>query len=1655
VPQAIFIQLATACNAKCINCPYIFTYGEKGTHKKGVMDDNVWIKIVHDLKAMNFTGQVGFYLHHEPLLVNSLFDKVEDINSNTKAFVVISTNGFLLTKEKRKALISSKPRVVHININSGDKAEYELMTGLVFDITIENTKSFIEEAKGKIHIEINCPVLPGVDTDLLKNLFPDVQVNTDYMATSRGGTLTWVYCKSYLNRFNLESYCYQPIINFNILYDGSVILCCNDWLHKTKGLFSKVTESSIFEIYNSELMKKIRAEFKKGDYSRFSMCTYCAKEMGFTITKENDNLASLHKAVSSDLKPVKRVLLTNIRMLDFTGSEIYTMTLAKGLRKSGIDTIVYSKFIGGVIEAELNRAGIPLVNDINKIKEEKFDLIHAHHNINAMELRYHFPDISMVYMSHGVLPALEQPPFIDIGIDLFLAVSEEVRQNLINNGVPEERVLILRNMVDSELFRELRPVNKVPKKVLIFSYKLNEQTILEIKNSCKRLGLACIEAGNWDNPVHYYDLPYLMNDVDIVISSGRGIIEAMLCGRIPLVIDRGYMDGMVTPYNIRELMKCNFSGRRYRINFSRETFESEIEKYNHLYGQELRKISVELFSADYLINRLVQIYIGVLLRREKEKHTRKELPVILEKILSCYSEIINVSSNHGARFHGGSVRYKRVGPSIQLEGHRTNIRIPSGEITSIHSGDNFPQQNAGNLTCPEKKLVHPIAFYLPQYHPIPENDNWWGEGFTEWTNVRSAVPLFEGHIQPRIPTELGWYDLHDLDVIKKQVEFAREHGIYGFCFYHYWFNGKLLLEKPLENFLNCSEIDFPFCLCWANEDWTRAWDGRSGEVLIKQEYSAEDDLSHIRYLIPFLKDERYIKVDGKPLLLVYRISKLPDPLKTTEVWREEAKKAGIGELFLCSVENFPEDRRDPRHFGFDASIEFQPDFVNLGNPLPPEKYNGVRVYDYRQVVAEMLRKEPADYPRFFCVFPQWDNTPRRKKDGLAIINSNPDTYGYWLAESIRRTLKAFPEGRRLVFINAWNEWGEGNMLEPDSVWGRRYLEVTKKAVSDYEKFDPLQEKLEQIERLSENGELEEAKKLALSLIEDHPYHPMLLNELAGIFYREGDKTNAMIYLKKAAALKPDDILILKNLGNIYIELGKNVEAEKMFEKVITIDPEDSESQQILSFLRHEHEKKDVNKPLVSIVIPVLNNLDFTIRCIDSILKCETEIHYEVIIVDNGFTDEIMDYFTSLKNPSVRYVQYEENLGPVGSCNKAVEEAQGDFIFLLVPEIQPRGDWLKPMLELVSENRATAVTSKIVGHDERIVEAGFSVFEKEKLVGNGEGHNKNESQYNHACNAKSGSRYSIFISKKDWIESGGLDSRYSSIHIALVDMGLNLISMGKQILYQPQSEFSIQVTGKEELGKRRPQILFDFSNQVENETRSKVLVLGVYLAEQLNFIEDIVERFAESKNHDVEQYWISIGSERVDKKVQEVTVKVVYDRTPKFVLMNELLSQKNLSEYEYIIIADDDIILPYGFLDEFLHLQSKYEFVLAQPARTTNSYIDHPIVMQQRGVIARQTKFVEIGPLFSVHNSIYDFIFPFDTISPMGWGYENYWSYELSRRGYKMGIIDNTPVDHSIRKPVKNYEWSEADRQRRIYLQKYPHLKYEDCFVVTDVISLRG
>ncbi len=340
-----------------------------------------------------------------------------------------------------------------------------------------------------------------------------------------------------------------------------------------------------------------------------------------------------------------------------------------------------------------------------------------------------------------------------------------------------------------------------------------------------------------------------------------------------------------------------------------------------------------------------------------------------------------------------------------------------------------------------------IAFYLPQFHSIPENDAWWGRGFTEWTNVAKAVPQFVGHNQPRLPGELGYYDLRSRQTMVRQFELARLYGLDGFCFHYYWFAGKRLLESPIEALLADAShaLNFPFCLCWANENWTRRWDGLSEEILIEQHHTTEDHLAVFADLARYMRDPRYIRVEGKPLLIVYRPGKIPDVEDMAQIWRDRAPAEGLPGVYIVGADAF--GFKCAPAIGFDAVVQFPPHGVPLVDCSNDIEWLNLhfagKVYDYSETadafVDALEDRKDDDVPYFAGVMAEWDNEARLPGRGYIFHNPSPAKFYDWLRHALDWTHNRRCQQEQLIFINAWNEWAEGACLEPDRRKGYAYL----------------------------------------------------------------------------------------------------------------------------------------------------------------------------------------------------------------------------------------------------------------------------------------------------------------------------------------------------------------------------------------------------------------------------------------------------------------------------------------------------------------------------------------------------------------------------------------------------------------------------------------
>lgn len=364
-----------------------------------------------------------------------------------------------------------------------------------------------------------------------------------------------------------------------------------------------------------------------------------------------------------------------------------------------------------------------------------------------------------------------------------------------------------------------------------------------------------------------------------------------------------------------------------------------------------------------------------------------------------------------------------------------------------------------------------IPFYLPQFHQIPENDEWWGEGFTEWTNMKKAKPLFDGHLQPRIPLQDNYYDLSDVKVLKWQSELANKYGIHGFCFYHYWFNGHKLLEKPMELLRDNKDIDLKYCISWANENWTNGWVSSNNKILIDHDFDDEKDwVEHFDYLITFFKDSRYITEDNKPIFVIYvphHISKLEKMLK---LWNDLAIQqgfSGIKYIYQNARSHFDKSMNKDL---FDYGIEFNPGYVKHSQSSLAKRYlniwgpkvsavlqkkfgihlglfdrqNQVTKTSYDEIWERILNNSPDRNNMIPTAFVDWDNTPRKQERGEVYIGATPQKFEHYLVKLINKSKSEYYSDK--MFLFAWNEWAEGGYLEPDEHYGYGYLEAVKNAL---------------------------------------------------------------------------------------------------------------------------------------------------------------------------------------------------------------------------------------------------------------------------------------------------------------------------------------------------------------------------------------------------------------------------------------------------------------------------------------------------------------------------------------------------------------------------------------------------------------------------------
>ncbi|MBX9742872.1 MAG: glycoside hydrolase family 99-like domain-containing protein [Chthoniobacterales bacterium] len=539
-----------------------------------------------------------------------------------------------------------------------------------------------------------------------------------------------------------------------------------------------------------------------------------------------------------------------------------------------------------------------------------------------------------------------------------------------------------------------------------------------------------------------------------------------------------------------------------------------------------------------------------------------------------------------------------------------------------------------------------IAIYLPQFHEIKENNEWWGKGFTEWTNTKRGLSFYDNHYQPHEPhSNIGYYDLDDETVLEKQASLAQQYGIYGFCYYYYWFDKKRLLQKPIDRLLKTGKPNFPFCFCWANENWTRTWDGGATDILIEQKHSVENDEQFILDLIPAFSDPRYIKVNKKPLVIIYRPILLPDIKATTEHWRKMCREANVGEIYLAYMRSF--EMFNPCEYGFDAAIQFPPANIPATNlssniRLHTEKEFSGYIYDVKEMV-EYYSSEEAPFPLVRSVCPSWDNTARRMERATSWIHATPANYYNWLCNALEATKKSFEKEERFVFINAWNEWGEGCHLEPDKKYGYAWLNATKRAL------------------MSSQFQSEKTKNSTTRLQHLVVYQErwMLLEEIF---------SGPLNYEKYSYFTNYTRLFLLLLMKGVSFFIKENIPYGAIKNDVFSLEKEDSLSN--FHFLLCDNQ----NINTICFVILQYNQVNATRQCIDSLRQLNahhSKLHF--VIVDNKSNSEAIEETMDLfRAKDITIIFNQRNYGYARGNNIgyrfAKEKIKAEFIIIINNDI---------------------------------------------------------------------------------------------------------------------------------------------------------------------------------------------------------------------------------------------------------------------------------------------------------------------------------------------------------------------------------------------------
>lgn len=713
--------------------------------------------------------------------------------------------------------------------------------------------------------------------------------------------------------------------------------------------------------------------------------------------------------------------------------------------------------------------------------------------------------------------------------------------------------------------------------------------------------------------------------------------------------------------------------------------------------------------------------------------------------------------------------------------------------------------------------VRAIAFFLPQYHPIPENDAWWGKGFTEWFNVTKAQPNFTGHEQPHRPADLGYYDLRVMETRHQQAELARAAGIHGFCYYYYWFAGKRLLHEPIDALLRPDAPDFPYCLCWANENWTRTWDGKSGQVLIGQEHSEEDHRNFIRSLFPHFQSPHYIRVDGRPLLLIYRIDIIPDLQRAVTYWRSECAIAGIEDPYLVAVQSF--GIGDPTPYGFDAAVEFPPHGTTpewsvmhqYRKQLLNPKFSG-DIIDIRRVSENALSQPVPPYTRFRGVMPRWDNTARRQDTGLIFVNSTPEHYENWLCAVTKYTCEHLQGDERLVFINAWNEWAEGCHLEPDQAYGHAYLEATRRALATQppESAVPVAATTAATAPPTEHGGNDAPTTDTVDTLEKQAV-PMQEQQQQV----EESTAPAPAEAERSPSLMELQVSRLLHWLNRRIPLARGIKVAlahwlfsnfpRFFEHMpvyqhwkqahsigfmqakaaamgrITADPIVKATFEGAAEISFPH----VAAPRVSVIVPVYGKINYTLHCLRSVAESKSRVPFEVIVIDDCSPDDSLQYLEKVRG--INLIRNTENLGFLRTCNKAAAAARGEYLLFLNNDTQVLPGWLDELYETFeTQENVGLVGSKLIFADGTLQEAGGVIWNDASGTNFGRGDDPNRPEYNYLREVDYCSGASILVPRALFEQLGGFDLTYTPAYYEDTDLAFAVRRLGKRVMYQPFS-----------------------------------------------------------------------------------------------------------------------------------------------------------------------------------------------------------------------------------------------------------------------------